>query len=135
MREIWCRGKRIDNGEWAYGSPVYIDGYVEMYWFDSEKQEIEHTLVDPETVGQYTGLHDKNGKEIFEGDVCEFQNQTGGRRCWVGKVEYDNQQYIISGPPNKECAWPFELVMSRFIPSMIEVIGNIHDNPELLEVK
>ena len=121
MREILFRGIRIDNGEWVYGSPVYIDGYVEMYWFDSEKQEIEHTLVAPETVGQYTGLNDKNGKMIFEGDVIR---DTLGR---IKAVEfYRGRYYPFIAFPEYYC-WSDD---------ECEVLSNIHDNPKyMIEVK
>lgn len=91
--------------------------------------------VNAETVGQFTGLTDKNGKNIFEGDICKFREWSKGDMCWVGKVHYEYQQFVISGNPNKECESPFTLVMSRFVPENIEIIGNIHDNPELLEEK
>ena len=148
LREIIFRGKRIDNGKWVEGIPVQItincyEKGVEII----EKEGIEYDELDyyhpsfssyrviPETVGQYTGLTDKNGVKIFEGDVCRFREWTNGDMCWVGKVHYEHQQFVISGGKNKECPTEFLLVMSRFIPENIEVIGNIHDNPELLEVK
>lgn len=125
MREILFRGKRTDNGEWAYGAPVYIDGYVEMYWFDSEKQEIEHTLVAPETVGQYTGLKDKNGKKIFEGDVVK-------RTVYIGSGHSHAYEDYIHVVRYKFGAFdPRTFIMNE----SCEIIGNIRDNPELLEVE
>ena len=131
MREILFRGKRTDNGKWECGdllSPnefnaiphiVYID-YLNEY---GDIGEIS-TPVIPETVGQYTGLTDKNGKRIFEGDIV-----TGyfNHEKIVGYVFYGgNAQFFIQrdgiygiGLDNSDC-W-------------LEVISNIHDNPELLE--
>ena len=142
MREILFRGKRLDNGEWVYGSFCMdareqfnglcgVDGFIRLY--DKSKGKMQTHEVDRETVGQYTGLKDKNGKRIFEDDVCRFREWSNGEMCWVGKVHWEYQQFMISGGPNKECETMFELCMSRFIPENIEVIGNITDNPELLE--
>lgn len=134
MREILFRGKRIDNGEWVEGLYTencisYASGFaiIEDYY---EKYEVKR-----DTVGQYSGLTDKNGKKIFEGDICKFREWDKGDMCWIGKVHYEHQQFVISGGPNEECATTFTLCMSRFIPENIEVIGNVYDNPELLEVK
>ena len=150
MREILFRGKRMDNEEWVYGwhfadtadcslkkagkceCPHDGSKYFIVEWVD-DYHEYEERQVIPNTVGQYTGLIDKNGKRIFEGDVCRFHEWSKGEMCWVGKVHWEHQQFVISGGPNKECETMFELCMSRFIPENIEVIGNIHDNPELLE--
>ena len=143
MREILFRGKRLDNGEWVWGdliasnliSPdrngeLYINGkYVDgMVWGEGCFYRIDQS-----TIGQHTGLKDKNGERIFEGDVCRFREWSNGEMCWVGKVHWEHQQFMISGGPNKECETMFELCMSRFIPENIEVIGNIHDNPELIK--
>lgn len=150
MREIIFRGKRTDNGEWVYGWPFADtadcslkkvgkcgcphDGseYFIVEWVD-DFHEYEEREVIPNTVGQYTWLKDKNGERIFEGDVCRFREWSNGEMCWVGKVHWEHQQFMISGGPNKECETMFELCMSRFIPENIEVIGNIHDNPELIK--
>ena len=131
IREVIFRGKRTDNGKWECGdllSPnefnaiphiVYI-AYLNEY---GDIGEIS-TPVIPETVGQFTGLTDKNGKRIFEGDIV-----TGyfNHEKIVGYVFYGgNAQFFIQrdgiygiGLDNSDC-W-------------LEVISNIHDNPELLE--
>ncbi|MBR6523471.1 MAG: hypothetical protein IKT39_02530 [Clostridia bacterium] len=143
MREILFRGKKGD-GDWAYGYYVFAPKRTGMFGqtvssLDFDKHFIltmHYSLpkeVAPKTVGQYTGLTDKNGKKIFEGDICRFREWSKGDMCWIGKVHYEHQQFVISGNPNKECESEFLLVMSRFIPENIEIIGNIHDNPELLK--
>lgn len=138
MREIIFRGKRCDNGEYVYGSYCHAEKFdrsgEEHYIIEYEANGRSYEVI-PETIGQYTGLTDKNGKNIFEGDICKFREWSKGDMCWVGKVHYEYQQFVISGNPNKECESPFTLVMSRFVPENIEIIGNIHDNPELLEEK
>lgn len=129
MREILFRGKRKDNGEWVYGSLQVFKGYS---IFDKDIWKNFFT-VHYKTVGQYIGLLDKTGKKIFEGDICKFREWNNGEMCWIGEIHYEHQQFVISGGPNKECQTPFYLQMSRFIPENIEVIGNIHDNPELMK--
>lgn len=137
------RGKRKDNGEWVYGFYVCLHdhkgneshriytGYAETDCGDYYPEWFE---VDPATVGQFTGLPDKNRERIFEGDVCRFREWSRGEMCWIGNIHYENQQFVISGGPNKECEAPFCLQLSRFVAGNIEVIGTFHDNPELLEV-
>lgn len=133
MREILFRGKRIDNGEWVYGafcpkdsdmpfspmvdkpSIIKLDAPLDGFWFE----------VDPATVGQYTGLKDKNGKRIFEGDIINGYTLTGvnDRR---GVVVAWNELFSV---------WYAGENKSLFggLGETYEIIGNIHDNPELLK--
>lgn len=127
MREILFRGKRTDNGEWETGSLVIIrDGCSDKEVFIADKMTGYHTPVIPETVSQFTGLTDKNGRKIFEGDIVE-----SGGRIWL--VEYSNKygQFMMTTYTEKGISWSrsFDLIP----PDWCEVIGNIYDNPELLE--
>lgn len=143
MREILFRGKSIDNGEWVYGFFVsYTDWRNELETYIFEQEQVNCGLdigglldcchmveVNPETVGQFTGLTDINGKRIFEGDIClcdrnihhvldeqVFEVMFFPRVGWVG--ENAGTWSTLSGN-DWDCA---------------EVVGNIHDNPELMEV-
>ena len=123
MREILFRGKRKCNGEWVYGSLIlWNDGDTEICILSSEEYaEQSKVLIYSETVGQFTGLTDKNGKKIFEGDIFIFP-------------EIRKHKYVVEWDANYACFDCFNDV-SGFDASSIEVIGNIHDNPELLETK
>ena len=141
MYKYLFKGKRKDNGEWIEGFLLKECNHSTCSWnlaieYKTERSGIfayEVAEVIPETVGQFTGLTDKNGKNIFEGNICRFREWSKGDMCWIGKVHYEHQQFVISGNKNKECANPFTLAMSRFTSENIEIIGDIYDNPELLE--
>ena len=130
MKEILFRGKRKDNGEWIEG--FY---FQKKNPFSEYGEPIRHFISDlppfgaeviHETVGQYTGLKDKNGKRIFEGDVVRAK-RIDNYEIYTG--------YVVWG---KGC---FDIKIKKMNKPAIdlfkdfEVIGNIHDNPELLEVK
>ena len=149
MREILFRGQTRKYGEkvrmgdgqklpghWVYGGVLQGAGSHSIIYggenVNDPGENLDKWCVHTDTLGQFTGLTDKNGKKIFEGDICRFREWSKGEMCWVGKVHWEHQQFMISGGKNKECETMFELCMSRFIPKNIEVIGNIHDNPELL---
>lgn len=151
MREIKCRGKRIDNGKWVegyyckhikrqlcpMGDKLKEDDVEHIIFFDgfadwNMPQELRSTYILPETVGQYTGMKDKNGTEIYEGDVLIIN---GIRRnnffddffFAIGKVIWNNGWFV-------ECArvaGVYTVLNDGCIN--VEVIGNIHDNPELME--
>lgn len=130
MREIKFRG--FGAGRWRYGCYVHFDSkpdrHSEVYNSDfcdfivSQSQYGEHHIpVDPETVGQFTGLHDKNGREIYEGDIILCRTK------YPYQVQWSRGEFIIK---NKELA---VASLMSFLPAEILVIGNIYDNPELLE--
>ena len=120
MREFLLRGKRTDNGEWITDSETYIrDG--DGIWLSDEKLNV--VTVIPETVGQYTGLTDKNGKRIFEGDIVSLVKHDG----LIYKVVYVPCRYELVNSKGVNC-----FVLDLYKSENIEVIGNIHDNPELL---
>ena len=115
MREIKFRGKRNDNGEWVYGWYVGYSnamGYIHGDYVD--KNEVWQ--VDAETVGQYTGLKDKKGVEIYEGDLLQFEDYPPQEVVWEDGGFAVEDYYLAD--------WYDGAV----------VIGNIHDNPELMEV-
>ena len=126
MREYLFRGKRKDNGEWVEGSLVAkVDPLLETsYYFilaqGRGESFVTWHMVDPATVGQFTGLMDKNGKRIFEGDIVRDVD-TGNIRT----VEYHGNRFV------------FVSLLRHFFDVIYEedweVIGNIHDNPELVE--
>lgn len=123
MREIRFRGKSIKTGKWIYGNLV-INKQIQKY------QIIDETLygkeVDKETIGQYTGLHDKNGKEIYEGDILEIiVNNNIIKKC---VVEFKNGIFGVMFSTQIELtAFP------HFHNTTFEIIGNIYDNKNLLE--
>ena len=118
MRTIKFRGKRIDNGEWIEGDLIQSkNGVVQILPIESDIF-FNNEVVDPETVGQFTGLLDKNGKEIFEGDIIE-----------EGVVYFDNFYlgFFIKGDFVEGEHEPlFDIPLPK-------IIGNIFDNPETLK--
>ena len=132
MREILFRGKRVDNGEWVYGNLItdgedvfilvkedLLKGLDVGGWIDGA-QSYE---VIPETVGQYTGLCDKNGAKIFEHDIVRIA-VCGTYDNYVISYDKENARFVVG-----DTGFTFW----SYISTKIEVIGNIHDNPELLK--
>jgi uncharacterized phage protein (TIGR01671 family) len=131
MREILFRGKTL-LGKWIEGDLLQYLGCGKVYIAQNYKGAGGQEVI-PETVGQYTGLTDKNGKKIFEGDIVKVCR---GVNIDTGYIVYDERiaAYSISVSEN-ECL----LFIDWFIAQQeddrvwIEVIGNIHDNSELLK--
>jgi uncharacterized phage protein (TIGR01671 family) len=137
QREILFRGKRIDNGEWVYGNLNYgtigIKSIKDSYYisdFDVNPWDKKFYPVIHESVGQYTGLTDKNGKKIFESDC--FKTYCTGLPVYKHIVGYYPEHFAFMARCIEMNTVHY---LSDYRPSAIEVIGNIHDNPELLEVK
>jgi len=131
MRTIKFRGKRSDTKEWVYGFyGLSLDDkhYIIEATFDhnGDRCYFFDTEVIPETVGQFTGLTDENGKEIYEGDILQDKNDED-----KVAVYWDDEDGFWS---------PYELPTTKVVCyypmwTIMKVIGNIHDNPELLEAK
>lgn len=128
MREILFRGKRMDGKGWVEG----------WYYQLKRSEKIVHYIVEnplpklvgvkeyevyPTTVGQFTGLLDKNGKKIFEGDIVMYGDKTAS-------VVFHDSEFSLNFPDNKYIQHGL-LTPKSFSP--IAVIGNLHDNPELLK--
>lgn len=143
-RTIKFRGKRLDNGKWVYGSLInnafhgpdtkepecyiFCAEWQLRLFFEFIEEDVDVFQVDPATVGQFTGLRDKNGREIYEGDVLQFF--IDGDKFTTRLVEWSPKfgcslAGIVVGEYSPEDMWCADY----------EVIGNIYENPELMEVK
>lgn len=140
MREILFRGKRVDNDEWTEGYLFKIWDRTYLLW--GMTGDVPNMVeVKPQTVGQYTGLTDKNGKNIFEDDiVCLVY---GDKMLSTGDVQFDYGVFGVEWTTfkkNKGMVGGFGQLhnLRRFddgLADRIKVIGNIYDNPKLLEVE
>ncbi|EAD4088962.1 hypothetical protein EJC93_07145 [Listeria monocytogenes] len=141
MREIEFRAKRIDNGEWIYGNLMQFEDSATFIFADERKGASTLTYahfiinnmhaIDEKTIGQYTGLKDKNGKKIFEGDIVINPKGKIGYIAYLVQeagfvVVLKNSDYRLGHRNTNEC---YEKATHH------KVIGNIHENPEFLEVE
>ena len=137
IREKLFRGKRVDNGELVISNSIMqVEGQYPCLWVDSDVNGWVEVI--PETVGEYTGLTDKNGKKIFEGDIvctrfpkeCEH----AGNICSLGDIQFRDGMFGIEWTQWKnDTFWGLRRIDEGFHKE-IEIIGNIYYNPELLEV-
>lgn len=152
-REILFRGKRTDNGEWVEGYYSNLGGnhprvLKENIFIGKIGRVLEFENIDilPETVGQYTGLTDKNGVRIFEGDILRgfeypfCSNNNGEFNYFAEIVWFDDSSafgiYTFKNPKSnvRGISEGNTDYLEYFNADKWEVIGNIHDNPELLKV-
>ena len=143
MREILFRGKRIDNGEWVEGNIVWSNDSDQKYrsiiipndrsnmFLSSDEADLgfeNWNLVDSETISQYTGLLDKNGRKIFEGDIlsAHLDDQYPEDITYV-QITWDGFSWCTRESTEDD-------VMTEHDCNVFEVCGNIFDNPELLKI-
>lgn len=143
MRDILFRGKRLDNGEWVEGDLVHSVYKIGDACVGTYGSSLGMHQVHPSTVGQYTGLKDKHGKRIFEGDIIRTHYANTRKNDFIEQVVFHNGRfcslYKIPGPGNGKI-WAnlpdgVPHLPQDKTPHMewCEVMGNIHDNYELLE--
>ena len=142
MREVLFRGKQTDNGEWIYGDLRHISDWKGGYNphivdnTNGRNNSVTGLEIIPETVGQYTGLTDKNGMKIFEGDIVKgiaYSVTKIGVIVWIDEISSFGVRYA-----QNLTAWENSSIlrcvsMGKTDEFAAEVIGNIHDNPELLQ--
>lgn len=144
-REIIFRGKSISTGKWLYGylgevkvkilQSIYKEKVIfeNLEWFNTDNfgYVVNDYMVDEETIGQFTGLYDKNGKEIYEGDILASEGKVIG---WVqGGVRGYCYDVVYIDHPQWEKCWSLYGTVVNDYPGKLEVIGNIYDNRELFE--
>lgn len=135
MRTIKFRGRSRKTGEWLVGDLLQVANEVFIapsdgdwfYFIPWTKNNVFHLPsatyeVIPDAVGQFTGLLDKNGKEIYEGDVVDFDNYLQGRSC----VNFDSGCFRVKSSN-------YTTTLTYHVSLHTHIVGNIHDNPELLK--
>lgn len=148
MREILFRGKREDNDEWVYGyliklpSAIMIGDYTHPWFIYVPPRDPDddggYYRVIPDTVGQYTGLTDKDGVKIFDGNIVESRASDNPIDWKLWLVQWNDGCFEFSRERTHRKKWHHE--MNVLCENEIDffglvVVGNVHDNPELLEVK
>lgn len=128
MRDIKFRGKLVNSRKWSYGN-LQITKQGTIIITPDETVLGTYGKVISETIGQYTGLKDKNGKEIYEWDILKFSEVDTAIVEWNEKYAY----FMIK--PIQDYYFDSDVLGHAIEYSKVEIIGNIYDNPELLEEK
>lgn len=135
-RTIKFRGKRLDNGEWVYGDLEYnrAKNIARIHTYDEDGEYLIQHSVDPATVGQFTGLLDKNGKEIYEGDIL-LLNTTGLREHCIVEWNSEKAGWCISLKVAGKWTLGVRALGAWMNEADFRIQGNRFDNPELLNEK
>ena len=152
MRDIKFRGKEIDTGKWVFG--FYLEQDICNMGSKNTKRDLlikdagvivqnskcnSGTVIDKKTIGQYTGLKDENGKEIYEGDIIEFSYDMfiGNFNTFIakGKVIFEEGAFYVEVFENERTTKDEAYLLYSINLDTIELMGNIYDNLELLEEK
>lgn len=128
MREIRFRGKRLDNGEWVLGDLHLNTPYPHIHFGFGNRAKI-----DADTIGQFTGLLDKNGKEIYEGDIIQGNCGHGEVRHLISFYDM-TASFVAEMLPDNGISDYCSLSQIWILKYNKEVIGNIHDNPNLVTI-
>lgn len=137
MRTIKFRGKTFDNGEWVYGSLIQRIGHLPTIveeFASNGKLVYRQVAVTKDSVGQFTGLHDKNGREIYEGDVVKMSTKEYGDELY--RIGFENSHIGAFCLCTEDENSRFVSIFGRdygYEPFYCEVIGNIHENKNLME--
>jgi uncharacterized phage protein (TIGR01671 family) len=140
MREILFRGKRVDNGEWVEGLLFTYNGNhcIQLEGIGCDDYGLYprcYAEIITESISEFTSLTDKNGKKIFEGDIVLFEDESPSNyeyhdctemRC--GEIKFDDGEFCLT---NRIAVEMGDLIYNGKLDG--EIVGNIHDNPELLK--
>jgi len=133
MREIKFRGKELGTGQWVYGNLVKLaDGQVYIIPQNIIGDSIPQYSVDPKTVGQYTGLQDRNGNDIYEGDISEGEHAIYLILWDEQKAQFRAKVIKTKSVLIKHCSFPLWQYVENDEKCRFGIIGNRFDNPELL---
>ena len=154
MREILFRGKRMDNGEWIFGDLIHEPWayFIQVDTGSGNERIRKRYAITEETFGQYTGLKDKNGKRIFEGDIVRYTFDSpddptateNGLKVHTGRIFWSDWRASFAVTAGRNGSASLNNDVARYVrgrqiyeyvrgANTVEVIGNIHDNPEMLK--
>lgn len=136
MRIIKFRAKCINNGKWVYGSLVFGTEWDKVYIYQNELigafWQLVKYEVDSKTVGQFTGLLDKNGKKIYEGDIVKVNLPYGSK--FIVRWDKDRSSFMLVGVTKSDFA-AYDKKGYKLNAGKKEIISNIYENPEFLSNK